>query len=176
MSMRNIVLLSTLIVLSGCTISARNHHFELMEFASKKYDDFNNIWCFTANQSPSAVMCSSPYKRRSESVGIIVPMVPQSDRSSRLAYDINRERIVEFKNTDAAESIHLNALVGFEQCTNEYAKICEAHSAITIRPNSSVWLKVPAGEAHEFSITIGKNKCRAVLKEFNETRWHQVSV
>ena len=175
--MRYIVLLTILIVVSGCTISARNHHFELVEYASKEYDDFNNIWCFTANQSASAIMCSSPYKRRSESIGIIVPIVPQSDRSSRLAYDISRERVVEFKNTDSAVPIHLNDLVaGFELCTNEYAKVCEAQSAITIKPNSSVWLKVPAGKAHTFSITIGNKKYRAALKEFNESRWHQVSV
>ena len=176
MSMRNIALLTILIVISGCTVSARNHHFELVESASKEYDDFNNIWCFTFNQSASAIMCSSPYKRRSESIGIIVPIVPQSDRSSRLAYDINRERVVEFKNTDSAVSIHLSDFSGFEQCANEYAKVCEAQSVITIKPNSSVWLKIPAGEVHEFSITIGNIKYRAALKEFNETRWHQVSV
>lgn len=174
--MRTIVLLTILIIISGCTVSARNHYFELVENASKEYDDFNNIWCFTANQSSSAIVCSSPYKRRSESIGIIVPIIPQSDRSSRLAYDINRERVVEFKNTDSALPILLNDLASFEQCTNEYAKECAPQSTITIKPNSSAWLKVPAGEAHEFSITIGNKKYRAALKEFNETRWHPVSV
>ena len=174
--MRTIVLLTILIMISGCTVSARNHHFELVEYASKEYDDFNNIWCFTANQSASAIVCSSPYKRRSESIGIIVPIISQSDRSSRLAYDINRERVVEFKNIDSALPILLNELAGFEQCSNEYTKECTLQSAITIKPNSSVWLKIPAGETHEFSITIGNKKYRAVLKEFSETRWYQVSV
>ena len=37
-------------------------------------------------------------------------------------------------------------------------------------------MKVPQGKVHEFSLSVGGAKYRLMLKEFNETRWHAVSV
>ncbi|WNO09530.1 hypothetical protein [Teredinibacter sp. KSP-S5-2] len=174
--MKNILLLAVLIIVSGCTVSARNYHFELVEYSSMDCDDFNNIWCFTSNQSVSVVVCSSPYKMRSEYIGIIVPVIPQSDRLSRLSYDIGRARVVELKNEDNTMPVSLSDLGDIELCSGEYSIECSVQTSIAVKAKSSVWLKIPAGTEHEFSFSIGDQKYRATLREFNETRRHNVRV
>lgn len=174
--MKYIILLTIINLISGCTISARNHHFELVDYESKEYNDFHNIWCFAAKQNTSVMVCSGPFKRRSESFGILIPVVPQTNRDSRLAYDINYARVIEFKNTGAAEPVILSELSGIDECAGRYAKNCAMKDRITVNPGSSVWMKVPQGKVHEFSLSVGGAKYRLMLKEFNETRWHAVSV
>jgi hypothetical protein len=174
--MKNIALLLILSFLGGCTVSANNHHFELEGYESKSYDNFSNTWCFVSSNAGDVVMCSSPYERHSKSIGVIVPIVPQTDRESRLAYDIIRERTVQFKNSSVLNSIRLALPSGFEVCTDSYAQNCSVSASAKIEPGESLWLKVPEGAIHNVGMTIGDNKFKAVLKEFIESRWHQVSV
>lgn len=174
--MKIILLLTIIIIISGCTVSARNHHFELVDYTSKEYDDFHNIWCFTDNQNTSVLVCSSPFKTRSESIGFILPLLPQLNRDSRLAYDITSERLIELKNTDPVTQVTIKELNGIQQCTNEHGMECQLQSIISIKANSSIWLKIPTGNIHEFSVYIGENRYRIKLKEFSEVRWHLVSV
>ena len=174
--MRNIALLTLVILLSGCTISARNHYFELENSSSEDYDDFNNIWCFTASESSSVQICSGAYSSKSKYIGVILPIIPQTDRKSRLAYDIKRERIVEFKNLDNSSTVILSDLEGIRLCAGQYSKECDSADSITVKPSSSAWLKVPAGESHQFLVSLAALKFKAKLKQFSESRWHLVSV
>ena len=174
--MRIIAVLTIVIFLAGCSISARNHHFELENSSSAIYDDFNNIWCFTASESSSVQICSGAYWTKSEYIGVIVPIFPQTDRESRLAYDIKRERIIELRNLDNSSQIILSDLQGIQLCSGQYSKECEPVASIKVKPSSSVWLKVPVGESHQFLVSLGVQKFMAKLKQFSESRWHSVSV
>lgn len=174
--MKNILILTLLVVLSGCTISARHHHFKLVDHSKKEYDDFSSIWCFTSTQSSSVLVCSNSYRSRSNSIGLLLPIFPQWNRKSRLAYDDIRKRVVEFRNTDLASTITLSALNGIALCANKYGIECSAESTITILPQDSVWLKIPEGKVHEITVAIGVKKFVIELKEFSEKIWHLVSV
>lgn len=174
--MKKIAGLIILCTLGGCAVSANNHHFALGSYGSKSYDEFSNTWCFVASNAGEVVMCSAPYQRHSKSIGFIVPIVPQTHRESRLAYDIVRSRAVEFKNVSKAESVVLDFVAGFEVCSDSHAKSCNDCDSVTINPGGNVWLKVPSGAIHEVGVTIGENKFRAVLEEFIDSRWHLVSV
>ena len=174
--MRNIALLTLVILLAGCSISARNHHFELENSSSAIYDDFNNIWCFTASESSSVQVCSGAYWTKSKYIGVILPIFPQTDRESRLAYDIKRERIVELKNLDKSSSIILSDLKSIQLCAGKYSKECSSAESVAVNPSSSVWLKVPVGESHQFLVSLASQKFKAKLKQFSESRWHLVSV
>lgn len=174
--MKNTALLLIVSFLGGCTVSANNHHFELDAYVSKSYDDFSGTWCFAAGSAGEVVMCSSPYKRHSKSIGLIVPVVPQTNRESRLAYDVVTARTVEFKNSGIKENISLAFPAGFELCTDNYTRSCTNVASVAIEPGKSVWVKVPNGATHEIDVTIGKNKFKTLLKEFVDSRWHLVSV
>ena len=174
--MKYILQIFIIISISGCTISADNYHFKLIEHDAKSYDDFYNVWCFSSKQNKSLVVCSSPYRNYSKSIGFIVPIVPQNDRDSRLAYDINRERVIEIKNIDEAESMLLGNLGEILKCGSKYGKSCQAGSEIKIEPNSSAWLKLPNGEFHDITVNIKSITFIARLKEFIDSRWHAVSV
>lgn len=174
--MKNIAIISIFMFLAGCTISARNHHFELHDHASAEYDDFNNVWCYTAAESDLIQVCSGSYWSKSEYIGVVIPIIPQTDRESRLAYDIRRERIVEFKNLDRSASIALSELKGVRLCEGQYSQECDATESISVEANSSVWLKMPDGETHTFLISLASLQFKAKLKQFSESRWHLVSV
>ena len=174
--MRNIVLITILLALSGCTVSARNHHFELVDYSSKYYDDFQNIWCFSGGSKESIQVCSAPYKRRSENIGFLLPVFPQFDRESRLAYDTHRPRMIEFKSIKESGNLSLSDLNGIEKCSSRYAKKCISRETITVDHSSSIWLKIPEGEQHEFLVSTESVTFKVVIKEFNEVRWHAVTV
>lgn len=174
--MRNFALLTIFMCLAGCTISARNHHFELENYASADYDDFNNVWCYISIESDSIQVCSGAYWTKSEYIGLVLPIIPQIDRESRLTYDIKRERIVEFKNLDSSGAVTLSELEGIRLCAGQYSKVCGINEIISVKAKESVWLKVPVGESHTFIISLGSGKFKAKLKQFNESRWHLVSV
>lgn len=174
--MKNIAILLILGLLGGCTVSANNHHFELEGYNSKSYDDFSNTWCFVSSDSGEVVMCSAPYERHSKSIGLIVPIVPQTDRESRLAYDIVRERVVQFMNSSNSKVITLVFPADFQVCSDSYAQNCTSSATVEIDSGKSVWLKVPNGERHAVGVFIGNIKFKAILKEFIESRWHTVSV
>ena len=122
------------------------------------------------------MVCSPPYRNYSKSIGFIFPIVPQTDRDSRLAYDINRERMVEIKNTDKYESMMLTNLSEILSCASKYGKSCRAESEIKIQPSSSAWFKLPEGEAHDITVNFKGATFVARLKEFIDSRWHAVSV
>ncbi len=174
--MKNIVLISLLTFLGGCTVSANNHHFELQEYSSKSYDDFYNTWCFVAKEEGDVLFCSSPYERHSKSIGLILPIVPQTDRDAKLAYDIVKPRAVQFKNTNPSKSVTLSWSAGFEVCADKYAENCVSTSSTEIQSSGHVWLKVPSGAMHEVTVTIGALSFKAILKEFIDSRWHGVHV
>lgn len=174
--MRKIAILTITLVLAGCTISGRNHHFELRNHSSAEYDDFNNVWCYTATESEVIQVCSSTYWTKSEYIGLIIPIFPQIDRESRLAYDIKRERIVEFKNLDKNAQVTLSELQGIQLCAGQFSVECESPNSISVHASSSVWLKIPLGESHEFLISLETSEFKAKLKQFSESRWHLVSV
>ena len=174
--MRDTALLTLVFLLAGCTISARNHHFKLENSSSADYDDFNNVWCFTASENNSVQVCSGAYWTKSKYIGVILPIFPQTDRESRLAYDIKRERIVELKNLDKSNKVVLSDLKGIQLCAGQYSKECNSADSITVMPSSSVWLKVPVGESHQFLVSLASHNFKAKLKQFSESRWHLVSV
>ncbi len=175
-AMKYIVQIFIIILLSGCTISADNYHFKLVEHDTKSYDDFHNIWCFDSIQNKHLTVCSSPYRNYSKSIGFIVPIIPQTDRSSRLAYDINRERVVEIQNRDASDSMLLTNVGEILQCVDKYGKSCKLENEIKIEPGGSVWLKIPKGEFHDITVTFKGATFVARIKEFVDSKWHAVSI
>lgn len=175
-AMRYLVQILIIISIGGCTISADNYHFKLVDYDAKSYDDFYNIWCFTSDQGKSLTVCSSPYRSFSKSIGLIVPIVPQKDRDSRLAYDIERERVVEIQNRDESESMLLTNLGQILKCGDKYGKACKAEREIRIEPGSSAWLILPKGKVHDITVKFKGSTFVAKLKEFIDSKWHAVSV
>ncbi len=121
-------------------------------------------------------MCSGAYRSKSEYIGMVIPIIPQTDRESRLAYDIQRERIVEFRNLDRFSVVTLSELKGIRLCEGQYSQECEKIDSISIKAESSVWLKIPEGESHTFLVSLAAEQFNARLKQFSESRWHLVSV
>ncbi|WP_146171181.1 hypothetical protein [Saccharospirillum sp. MSK14-1] len=174
--MKTTTLLATIILISGCTISARNHHFELQPNSASSYDSFSNIWCYTPEDIESVQVCSRPYRRTSKYIGIIIPIIPQLNRNSRLAYDVVRSRKVQFKNLSPSASVVLSDLNGIQLCSGQYSSECVTTGSLSVDSMSSVWLKIPAGETHPFTMHVGSSEHRVTLVEFTDSRWHLVSV
>lgn len=174
--MRIFVLIISIVLLSGCVMSSKSHHFKLVNNSSKTYDDFNVTWCFNPKESSSLEICSKAYWTRSQSIGVILPLFPQFDRDSRLAYDHHGERIIEFKNLDTQSAATLSNLNGIQLCSGQYSKKCETLGNINIEAETTVWLKIPDGESHEFSIKLESLQFSVQLREFSKSIWHLVSV
>lgn len=83
-------------------------------------------------------MCSSDFEKHSKSIGFIIPLIPQVNRDSRLAYDIVKPRLVQFQNTSADINIKLTFPTGFERCTNQDAQECSLVTIQAIEPSKSV--------------------------------------
>ena len=175
-AMRAIASLIIVIFISGCVVLAKNHYFKLANYESKTYDDFKDIWCFSSSSEIDLTVCSTSFASRSEAIGAVVPVVPQTDRESRLVYDISRSRLVEVKNTDLDNEINLHELLDIALCENKYSEECSIRTSVIIKPSSSVWLRIPPGESVVFSAKKGANVYKIHLEEFSERRTHLVSV
>jgi len=174
--MKVIILLATTILISGCTISARNYHFELQPNSASNYDSFNNIWCYTPNEIESVQVCSHPYRRTSKYIGIVIPIIPQLNRNSPLAYDVEQSRKIQFKNLSLENSVALSDLKGIQLCRGPYSSECATTFNLSVDSMSSVWLKIPAGNSHQFTVWAGSTEYSVTLIEFSEYRWHLITV
>lgn len=174
--MKIFTLLSIVILLSSCTISAKLDHFSLENNSAKIYDDFHNVWCFIAADDNSVELCSGAYRRKSKFIGPIIPIFPQLNRSSRLAYDIKHERMIEVKNLDESNQIELAELQEFQLCTTRSSGECKPVTEVLVKPSESVWLKVPDGKTHQLKVISNALEFDIKLKQFSESRWHQVTV
>ena len=166
-----------LMLCSGCAVSARNHYIELENAAKTNYDDFNDIYCYESPKDFQFNICSGAYWSKSLSIGPLIPIIPQTNRDSRLAYDIKRNRIIEFKNISSSDTILLSQLGPIELCDNQYSELCENNQeTISVPPLSSVWLLLSEGEKHAIKVAVGGKEYIAVLKTFSKKKWHMVSV
>ncbi|MBX2878456.1 MAG: hypothetical protein KTR32_00910 [Granulosicoccus sp.] len=174
--MKAFLLIILALLTTGCTISARNHHFALEQHSSASYDDFHNIWCYTASEIDTIEVCSGPHRRKSRFIGLGLPIFPQWNRSSPLAYDVKTFRMVQFKNRDASGTVVLSEMGGIQRCALRSSKECDVVESITLEGSSTVWLKIPEGQSHQLMVSSGTKKFKAQLKHFSESRWHVVTV
>jgi hypothetical protein len=168
--------LIVLVALSSCTISAKNHHFALKENSAASFDDFRGVWCFIAAENESLQVCSHTYRSRSQFIGFGLPVFPQLDRSSRLAYDNIRPRTIKLTNENKLLPLILSELKGVQLCPSSYSSQCYSAKTLTVKPKGSIWLKMPDGESHSIGVKIGTDEFSIEVNEFNESRWHMVTV
>ena len=115
-------------------------------------------------------------KWRSKSIGLGLPIFPQFDRESRLAFEQNSNRIVEFTNTSDTESIEFIFPSEFEQCPNIAARVCQKISQQTVKPKKRIWIKVPHGSKHKVEVVVNENRFTITLLEYVFSKWHMVTV
>ncbi|MDN3649602.1 hypothetical protein QWZ13_11810 [Reinekea marina] len=80
------------------------------------------------------------------------------------------------KNLSTVNRIRLNELNGILLCEERLSQNCQVKAEIEVEPNNSVWLKIPNGITHALTIESLNKEIELKIREFDESRWHLVTV
>ena len=163
-------------LLAGCVIAADYNHFEPASYSEKTYQKFSITWCSEFSDVSNLEVCSPAYRRKSKSIGLLIPFIPQLNRNSRFAYDIKRERHVLLKSTEGVAHYKISDLNTIQVCADQTTSHCAYKNSLMLRPGEQMWLKLSAGARHTFTIHVDGKTFPVELLETTTSKWHMVTV
>jgi hypothetical protein len=174
--MKSFTLLAFCLLGAGCVVLDNSSYLGVVEADKKEYDDFSNTYTFTFKEIPSLRIVSGAVTSKSEGIGFLVPVVPQSDSSKRLAYEVKSDRRIEVQNTSEAKTIVLTSLEEALVMDNRYGKEGKKADSVEVKANESVWLVFPGDAPWEIIVSDGTRKKVLNIEMFTARRINQVSV
>lgn len=183
--MRSLVLLCLMassLTLAGCVILGRSTYFEVVGVNEPSYDKMTDAYLFTLPNTELVVKCVA-FTEKSLAIGPVVPVIPQVNRNSRLAYDIQGSPRIQITNrsaTDTYQLVDLKSLFWTKErylgTPSDIKKAGFHDGTVTVAPNETVWLVFPTGGEHRFTVKIGAREFTLTIRSFSKTRPHLVSV
>jgi hypothetical protein len=164
------------LLLAGCVVMNESNYLGVADAENRSYDSFHDTYLFQVKGLDGLVIEAGAFKSKSKSIGVLVPIVPQIDRSARLTYDIESDRRIKLTNKSQSEVFYLSELDSCIVTENEFTKTGRRIESDVLNPGESIWLIFPAGDENEIMINSDTISKKLKIKSFSKNQVHLVSV